>query len=71
MAQSMNDWIRQQAGYGPPAQPEAEAAPPKRADANAGAGAHSAGVGSPRLDMNQMIREARFGGRHTWTVYGG
>lgn len=70
---SMDAFIRAAAGYGPAAdaQPEGGQAPPaKMPNANAGAGANSPGVGVTRVDMNQMIREARFGGRRSWTTHG-
>lgn len=65
----MDVWIRQQAGYGPAAdaQPEGDQAPPKRADANAGSGSRSAGVGTSKPDMNQAIRDAWLGrGPKSW-----
>lgn len=72
----LNAWIREVSGHGPPAaepdaQPEGGQAPPAPIpNANAGAGANMPGVGVAKMDMNQMIREARFGGRRTWTTHG-
>ena len=66
----MNTWIRMAAGrltVTDATQGEAQPAP-RRADANAGAGAHSAG---PYVapSMNDVIRAARHGGGKTWTTY--
>ena len=72
----LNDWIREMSGHGPPAaEPEPapdQAAPPAPLpNANAGAGANSPGVGVAKMDMNQMIRDARSGaGRRSWTTHG-
>ena len=65
----VNAWIRGQVGRvivtsdAAPGQDQA----PKLPDANAGAGAHSPGVGHGRIDMNQFIRQTR---NRSWTTNG-
>lgn len=69
---SMNDWIRMAAGrltVTDATQGETQQPAPRLPDANAGAGARSAGVGVARVSMSDVIRAARYGGRNTWTTY--
>lgn len=67
--EQMNAWIRGTVGRVIVTSDAAQGGDqaPRRADANAGAGANQPGVGSGRIDMNQLIRSTR---NRSWTTNG-